>query len=106
MDFKKIQKQLPPTIPGHYGQLTIMKHKSGNYYAMYPQVIELKVSVMKGKSIEAVCKKMHSALINVGILEKQIKKKKKKIGKKRGPMNNKQKLNYKLTRQKTTLKNK
>lgn len=106
MDFKNIQKQLPPTIPGHYGQLTIMKHKAGNYYCMYPQIIEQKVPVIKGKSIEQVCKRMHRALVEIGLVQIEKRNKKKKEGVKRGPMPFKKKMEFRLKKQKITLNNK
>lgn len=108
MNLKDISKKLPSTINGHHGQLTIMKRNDSTYYCLYPQATKETVPVMKGKSIELVCKKMYKALVDRDIILEEKKKKKMKFKNKniRKPMSKKQKLANKLRVQNRTLKNK
>lgn len=102
---KEICKSLPVSIPGHAGQLTIMKRiKNDSWLCFYPHVVDKKVEVAKSNSLTGAVRKMHKQLIVAGFI-KTMKKKKKKttaIASKK-QMSVKQKINRKLKIQKTNL---
>lgn len=104
---EELSKLLPTKIPGHDGKLTMMKRNNKTFYCLYPEAVDSKVNVAKGKSLNQACNNVYQQLIISGIVKVDLKKKKhkhKKINRK--PLNKKQKLDRKLKRQKTNLKKK